>query len=93
MYFLLCESPKTTALGSCFFFFFPICKSASAVIIVQEVETLSKEGEMESVNFRSESGLEVVRSNPFLCKRPHLGKGLTGSPSGLGERGKAFDSL
>ena len=48
---------------------------------------------MGSVNFRSESGLEVVRSNPFLCKRSQVEKALTGSPSGLGERGKAFDSL
>lgn len=48
---------------------------------------------MESVNFRSESNLEVVRSNLFLCKRPPVGKGLTRSPSGLGERGKVFDSL
>ena len=73
------------------FFFFPVCKSA--VITVQEVETLSKEGEMESVNFRSESNLEVVQSNHFLCKRSQVGKGLTRSPSGLGERGKVFDTL
>lgn len=71
-YFLLCESPKTTALGSCFFFF-PVCKSA--VITVQEVETLSKEGEMESVNFRSESNLEVVRSNSFLWQEAPSGEG------------------
>lgn len=72
-YFLLCESPKTTALGSCFFFFPPVCKSA--VITVQEVETLSKEGEMESVNFRSESNLEVVRSNSFLLQEAPSGEG------------------
>lgn len=48
---------------------------------------------MESVNFRSESNLEVVQSNHFLCKRPQVEKGLTRSPSGLGERGKVFNSL